>query len=76
MKKRITITDIAKTFNVSIATVSKALNYSHEISTKTKSKIQEYAKTHHYKPNDTAQNLLNKNTKTIGVVIPNIMNTF
>ena len=76
MKKRITLKDIAKTFDVSIATVSKALNDSHEISTKTKAKIQEYAKTHHYKPNVTALNLLNKNTKTIGVVIPNIMNSF
>ncbi|MEC3907762.1 LacI family DNA-binding transcriptional regulator [Tamlana sp. 2201CG12-4] len=76
MKKRITLKDIAKTFDVSIATVSKALNDSHEISTKTKFKIQEYAKSHHYKPNVTALSLLNKNTKTIGVVIPNIMNSF
>lgn len=76
MKKRITLKDIAKTFNVSIATVSKALNDSHEISSKTKNKIQDYAKAHHYKPNVTALSLLNKNTKTIGVVIPNIMNSF
>lgn len=76
MKKKITLKDIAKIFDVSIATVSKALNDSHEISTKTKSKIQEYAKTHHYKANVTALNLLNKNTKTIGVIIPNIMNSF
>ncbi|AUS06976.1 LacI family DNA-binding transcriptional regulator [Pseudotamlana carrageenivorans] len=76
MKKRITLKDIAKNFNVSIATVSKALKDSHEISPNTKSKIKEYAKLHHYKPNVTALNLLNKNTKTIGVVIPNIMNTF
>ncbi|MDO6758973.1 LacI family DNA-binding transcriptional regulator [Tamlana sp. 2_MG-2023] len=76
MKKRITLKDIAQTFNVSIATVSKALKDSHEISAKTKTKIQEYAKEHHYKPNVTALHLLNKNTKTIGVVIPNILNTF
>lgn len=76
MKKRITLKDIAKTFNVSIATVSKALKDSHEISPNTKNKIKEYAKLHHYKPNVTALKLLNKNTKTIGVVIPNIMNTF
>lgn len=76
MKKRITLKDIANSFNVSIATVSKALKDSHEISSTTKSKIQEYAKLHHYKPNVTALNLLNKKTKTIGVVIPNIMNSF
>lgn len=76
MKKRITLKDIANSFNVSIATVSKALKDSHEISSTTKIKIQEYAKLHHYKPNVTALNLLNKKTKTIGVVIPNIMNSF
>ncbi|WP_194767777.1 LacI family DNA-binding transcriptional regulator [Tamlana sp. I1] len=76
MKKRITLKDIANNFNVSIATVSKALKDSHEISIQTKEKIQEYAKLHHYKPNVTALNLLNKRTNTIGVVIPNIMNTF
>ncbi|WP_242157626.1 LacI family DNA-binding transcriptional regulator [Aestuariivivens sediminis] len=76
MKKKITLKDIATTFGVSIATVSKALNDSYDISTKTKQKIQEYAKEHHYKPNVIALNLLNKKTKTIGVVIPNIMNSF
>ncbi|TNJ42914.1 LacI family DNA-binding transcriptional regulator [Tamlana fucoidanivorans] len=76
MKKRITLKDIAQHFGVSIATVSKALKDSHEISTSTKTKIQDYAKSNHYKPNVTALNLLNKNTKTIGVIIPNIMNSF
>ena len=40
MKRRITLKDIANNFNVSIATVSKALKDSHEISSKTKDKIQ------------------------------------
>ncbi|WP_242205745.1 LacI family DNA-binding transcriptional regulator [Aestuariivivens insulae] len=77
MKKKITLKDIATTFGVSIATVSKALNDSYDISVTTKQKIQEYAKAHHYKPNTIALNLLKKSkTKTIGVVIPNIMNSF
>ena len=73
---KITLKKIAAEFNVSIATVSKALNDSHDISTKTKEKIQEYAKKHHYKPNKIALSLLNKKTKTLGVIIPNIMNSF
>lgn len=76
MKKRITLKQIANEFGVSIATVSKALNDSYEISTSTKEKIQRYAKKHHYKPNSVALSLLNKSTKTIGVIIPNIMNNF
>ncbi len=76
MRKRITLKHIANEFDVSIATVSKALSDSHEISVKTKQKIREYAIEHNYKPNSVALSLLNKKTKTIGVIIPNIMNTF
>ncbi|TYA74376.1 LacI family DNA-binding transcriptional regulator [Seonamhaeicola marinus] len=76
MKKRITLKHIASEFDVSIATVSKALNDSYEISVKTKEKIQQYAKKHNYTPNSVALSLLNKKTKTIGVIIPNIMNNF
>jgi LacI family transcriptional regulator len=76
MIPKITLKKIAAEFNVSIATVSKALNDSHEISTKTKDKIKEFAKKHHYKPNKIALSLLNKKTKTLGVIIPNIMNSF
>jgi LacI family transcriptional regulator len=76
MSNRITLKKIAAEFNVSIATVSKALNDSHEISVKTKEKIQEFAKRHHYRPNKVALSLLNKKTKTLGVIIPNIMNSF
>jgi LacI family transcriptional regulator len=76
MIPKITLKQIAAEFNVSIATVSKALNDSHDISVKTKEKIQEFAKAHHYKPNKVALSLLNKKTKTLGVIIPNIMNSF
>ncbi|MDG2433767.1 LacI family DNA-binding transcriptional regulator [Flavobacterium sp.] len=76
MIPKITLKQIAAEFNVSIATVSKALNDSHDISLKTKEKIQEFAKVHHYKPNKVALSLLNKKTKTLGIIIPNIMNSF
>lgn len=76
MSNRITLKRIAAQFNVSIATVSMSLNNSHQISTKTKEMIQAYAKKHHYKPNKVALSLLNKKTKTLGVIIPNIMNSF
>lgn len=74
--KKITLKDIAKYFDVSISTVSKAINDSHEISRELKMRIQEYAKENHYKPNKLALNLLNRSTKTIGVIVPNILNYF
>ncbi len=73
MNKRITIKQIAQALHVSISTVSKALNDSYEISDETKKKIQEYAKLHKYKPNTLALSLQNKKTKTIGILIPNIL---
>ncbi|MCL7764367.1 LacI family transcriptional regulator [Polaribacter sp. Z014] len=74
--KRLTIKDIAKEFNVSISTVSKALNDSYEISVSTKEKIQKYAKEKNYKPNFNALSLKNRQTKTIGIIIPNMLNYF
>ncbi|MBD0850167.1 LacI family DNA-binding transcriptional regulator [Maribacter arenosus] len=73
---KLTLKDIAKHFSVSVSTVSKSLHDSHEISDGLKSKIRKYAKANHYKPNKIAQNLVNRSTKTIGVIIPNILNYF
>ena len=44
MKVKATLKQIAKELNVSVSTVSKALNDSPEISEQTKIKIKEYAK--------------------------------
>lgn len=74
--KRLTIKDIAKKFSVSISTVSKALNDSYEISAQTKEKIQKYAKENNYKPNFNALSLKSRKTKTIGIIIPNMLNYF
>lgn len=76
MKSKATLKQIAKELGVSVSTVSKALNDSPEISEPTKIKIKEYAKLKNYKPNMIGLNLKNRSTKTIGVIIPNILNQF
>jgi LacI family transcriptional regulator len=76
MKSKATLKQIAKELGVSVSTVSKALNDSPEISEPTKIKIQEYAKLKNYKPNSIGLNLKNRSTRTIGVIIPNILNSF
>lgn len=76
MKAKATLKQIAKELNVSVSTVSKALNDSPEISEQTKTRIKEYAKLKNYKPNVIGLNLKNRSTKTIGVIIPNILNSF
>lgn len=76
MKSKATLKEIAKELGVSVSTVSKALNYSPEISEPTKIRVQEYAKLKNYKPNVIGLNLKNRSTKTIGVILPNILNQF
>lgn len=76
MKQKATLKQIAKELNVSVSTVSKALSNSPEISEPTKQRVQEFAKLKNYKPNNIAVNLKSKRSKTIGVIIPNILNPF
>lgn len=76
MKAKATLKQIANELLVSVSTVSKALNDSPEISEQTKNRIKEYAKLKNYKPNVIGLNLKNRKTKTIGVIIPDILNSF
>ena len=76
MRPKATLKQIAKELGVSVSTVSKALSNSPEISEPTKIKFQEFAKLKNYKPNNIAVNLKSKRSKTIGVIIPNILNPF
>ena len=69
----ITMKDIAKELDVSIATVSRALNNSRRISTEQRERIQKYASEHHFTPNVIAESLRNskrKPMKIIGVILP------
>ncbi len=76
MKKKITLKQIAKELDVSISTVSKALRNSIEISEDTREKVQAFAKLYNYRPNNIALSLKNRKTKTIGVIIPEIVHHF
>lgn len=76
MRKKVTLKQIAKELDVSISTVSKSLKDSHEISEDTRQKVQAFAKLYNYKPNNIALSLKNKKTKTIGIIIPEIVHHF
>lgn len=71
-----TIYDVAKAADVSIATVSKVLNKTGRISEKTKKKVNEVIKELNYQPNMMASALMGKQTKTIGLLIPDLANPF
>ena len=76
MKKKVTLKQIAKELDVSISTVSKSLRNSLEIGEETRLKVQAFAKFYHYKPNNIALSLKNRKTKTIGIIIPEIVHYF
>ncbi|OYU82187.1 MAG: LacI family transcriptional regulator [Flavobacterium sp. BFFFF1] len=76
MKRKVTLKQIAKELDVSISTVSKSLRDSTEISEDTRQKVQAFAKLYNYKPNNIALSLKNRKTKTIGIIIPEIVHHF
>lgn len=74
--KKINMKELAKDLKVSIATVSKALSDSHEISDATKKKVLEAASRLNYTLNPYASSLRNKKSKTFAVVLPEVADNF
>lgn len=72
----VTLKDIAIRSNVSLVTVSKALRGHKDIPTVTTNKIKKIAHELGYIPNYLARNLVSKQSKTIGLIIPKISHYF
>lgn len=72
----ITIKDIAKKLNISIATVSRAFNDKNDIKLETKNLILKTAKEMGYRPNPMAKKLIQKRSLTVGIVVPEFLNSF
>lgn len=72
----ITIKDVAKELGVSYSSISRALNGKEGVSEQTRQKILHTADRMGYQPNDLARGLVNKISKTVGVIIPDINNPF
>lgn len=70
---RTSLKELAEQLGVSIATVSRALNNSHEVGQEMKERVQALAKKLNYRPNPFAQSLRREKPKVIGVVVPNLV---
>jgi len=70
------IKTLAGQLGISVSTVSKALNDSHEISAETKKKVLELATQLNYTPNAYAGSLRNKKSNNIAVVLPEVADSF
>lgn len=75
-KGPVTQSDIAAKLKVSRITVSKALRDHPDISREMKAKVLKTAERMGYSPNLVAANLSQRKTNTIGVVIPDLENSF
>ena len=74
--KPTTLKEIADQLGLSVPTVSKALKDYPDVSKKTKGLVKELAKNLNYTPNAFAVNLRTKESKTIGLIIPEIVHHF
>lgn len=72
----VNIKKLAQLLNLSIATVSKALRDSYDISKETKERVIALAKELNYQPNPHASFLRKHNSNTIAVIIPEIDNNY
>jgi len=75
-KHQITIKDIAKKLNISPSTVSRALKDHPDINFNTRDAVKKIAREYNYRPNKIALSLLQNQSKTIGVIIPEIIHHF
>lgn len=64
----VSMKDLAAACNVSVATISKALNDQHDVSEKTKEKVRKKAKEMGYSPNSAAKALKTNRSRNIGVL--------
>lgn len=68
--KRVTIYEVAKEANVSLATVSRVMNGSNVVKSATKEKVESAIAKLGYRPNAIAQGLALQKTTTIGLIFP------
>ena len=67
-RQRLTIRDVARISNVSVGTVSKALNHNGSLRQETRDRVIAVAKELGFRPNDLAQSLHRGKTFTVGLI--------
>ncbi len=73
---RYTIRDIAKMANVSLATVSRAINNPNELKPETLGKINQVIRQVGYRPNRIASSLKSQKSRMVGIIVSDILNPF
>lgn len=76
IQKRITIADVAAAADVSMMTVSRAMNGRDGINKETRERILKIAAELEYRPSQIARGLVTRQTTTLGLVMPDVANPF
>lgn len=71
-----TIKDVAKKAGVSVATVSRVINSRGYVNIDTRKKVELAILELNFMPNEIARSLFKKETKTLGLIVPDIVNPF
>jgi DNA-binding LacI/PurR family transcriptional regulator len=71
-----TIHDVARKAGVSVMTVSRSLNNPEKVDSKTLERVKSVINELGYQPSLVARSLVKRKTNTIGVIMPDIKNTF
>jgi LacI family transcriptional regulator len=72
----VSLRDVAKAAKVSIGTVSNVLNRPEIVSAATLSRVQSTIKELNFVPNGSARQLRSGNSRTLGLVVPDVSNPF
>lgn len=75
-KMTVTIYDVAREANVSMATVSRVVNGNPNVKPTTRKKVLATIERLGYRPNAVARGLASKKTTTVGAIIPDISSIF
>ena len=76
MKNNVTIKDVARLAGVSISTVSRVINDSKPVTDEVKQRVLDVIKETGYVPNPLARSLVTKKSKLIGVIVPEVSDSF
>lgn len=74
--RSVTIKQVAQRAGVTIGTVSHVLNKTASISAETTARVEDAIRELNYVPNITARSLRSKRNKMLGILVPNLNNTF
>jgi LacI family transcriptional regulator len=74
--KRPKLVDVAKLAGTSVATASRALSGTGYVAPKTRTRVQKAIRTLHYQPNLRARGLRQRSSRSIGLIVPDLLNAY